>query len=105
MPEGLEALATLSCLQVGKLEGLESEVDQLQRVLQSVAAELESGHQTAQVSRGTRHLGMTVQSWPGVFPLLLVMQMPVDCYGKKQHGPALHVWLAMHTPQTSQFVP
>ena len=38
------------CLQVGRLEGLESEVDQLQHVLQSVAAELESGHQTAQVS-------------------------------------------------------
>ena len=36
-------------VQVGRLEGLESEVDQLQHVLQSVAAELESGHQTAQV--------------------------------------------------------
>ncbi len=36
--------------QVGRLEGLESEVDQLQNVLQSVASELESGHQQAQVS-------------------------------------------------------
>ena len=35
--------------QVGRLEGLESEVDQLQNVLQSVATELESGHQQAQV--------------------------------------------------------
>ena len=39
----------MGCVQVGKLEGLESDVDQLQRVLQSVATELESGHQTAQV--------------------------------------------------------
>ena len=36
--------------QVGRLEGLESEVDQLQNVLQGVATELESGHQHAQVS-------------------------------------------------------
>lgn len=36
--------------QVGRLEGLECEVDQLQNVLQSVASELESGHQHAQVS-------------------------------------------------------
>lgn len=36
--------------QVGRLEGLESEVDQLQNVLQSAATELESGHQQAQVS-------------------------------------------------------
>ncbi|KAL0027909.1 hypothetical protein WJX79_002203 [Trebouxia sp. C0005] len=35
--------------QVGRLEGLESEVDQLQNVLQSVASELESGHQQAQM--------------------------------------------------------
>ena len=35
--------------QVGRLEGLECEVDQLQNVLQSVASELESGHQQAQV--------------------------------------------------------
>jgi len=35
--------------QVGRLEGLECEVDQLQNVLQSVATELESGHQQAQV--------------------------------------------------------
>lgn len=39
----------LSGLQVGRLEGLESEVDQLQHVLQSVAVELESGQQQAQV--------------------------------------------------------
>ena len=36
-------------MKVGRLEGLECEVDQLQHVLQSVAAELECGHQTAQV--------------------------------------------------------
>ena len=41
-----------STVQVGRLEGLESEVDQLQHVLQSVAAELESGHQHAQVWPG-----------------------------------------------------
>ena len=37
-------------MQVGRLEGLESEVDQLQNVLQSVANELESGHEHSQVN-------------------------------------------------------
>ncbi len=46
--------------QVGRLEGLECEVDQLQNVLQSVASELESGHQQAQVS-----LLCTKQQSPG----------------------------------------
>ena len=40
----------LPFMQVGRLEGLESEVDQLQNVLQSVANELESGHEHSQVN-------------------------------------------------------
>lgn len=36
-------------MQVSRLEGLESEVEQLQHVLQSVAAELDSGHHHSQV--------------------------------------------------------
>lgn len=57
-------MATVRCLQVGKLEGLECEVDQLQRVLQSVAAELESGHQTAQVRFTTMELTKPTQLKP-----------------------------------------
>ena len=51
--QGFSSHTVLSFVQVGRLEGLESEVDQLQNVLQSVANELESGHQHAQVTSET----------------------------------------------------
>ena len=53
------------------MEGLESEVDQLQNVLQSVANELESGHQHAQVtSQMPRQL---IQIYTGGYWLLELM--------------------------------
>lgn len=55
------------------MEGLESEVDQLQNVLQSVAAELESGHQQAQVCMICIVLGFTECSFRCATLLLCVL--------------------------------